>query len=252
MATVKKAPKPKAAKPKAVVSKSKTTVKAKAATKPKAIAKPKLAIKPKAKAVAKPKPKVVKKPKVQLTEFEIMINRISQIPQKERVISNHDFEIARQQWLPVINKFIARWKMIWPIEQAKQTANVALWNALKRYKKEFKFTTYLYNCMDWEYMNQKRMIGRGFNYGLLEKEEVYDIMTAKEDPEFDSSYEMLDTIKKYLTENEKIILEERIKGMQFEQIASRLKVSRQRSHQMLAVIQQKVMRLIMEKKIVVG
>ena len=181
-----------------------------------------------------------------------MINRISQIPQKERVISNHDFEIARQQWLPVINKFIARWKMIWTIEQAKQTANVALWNALKRYKKEFKFTTYLYNCMDWEYMNQKKMASRGSNYGLLQKEEVYDIMTAKEDPEFDSSYEMLDTIKKYLTENEKIILDERIKGMEFAYIASRLKVSRQRSHQMLAVIQQKVMRLIMEKKIVVG
>ena len=221
---------------------------------PKPVTKPKVVAKKVAKATPKAvtKPKTVGKPKVQLTQFDIIINRISEIPQKERVISNDDFQIALQQWLPVVNKFIARWKPILPLEQARQIAYVALWNALKRYNKQFKFTTYLYNCMDWEYMNQKRKNNSGYRYGLFEKEEVYDIMTAREDPEFDSSYEMVDIIKKHLNENECIILDERIKGMQFSEIASRLNVSRQRSHQILARIQQKVMRLIHEKKITIG
>lgn len=257
MATVKKAAaKPKVSKPKVVVSKPKIATKPKPVAKPK----PKNVVKPKPKAVAKPKAKVVtvkprpvaRKAKVQLTEFDVMIKRLIAIPQGKRVITDNDFEIARKQWLPIINTFVKRWKAIYDKDWALQTAHLALWNALKRYNGKFKFTTYIHNCMNWEYMNQKRNANFGLKYGLLKEGEVYDIMTSKEDPEFDSSYEMKDTIKKYLTPSEKIILDERIKGMQFGEIAKILKVSRQRAHQMLCRVQEKVMRLIHEKKITIG
>ena len=151
-----------------------------------------------------------------------------------REVTNEEFDAAYKQWYPLIVKKMRLWRNKMRQEEAHQVACLALWKTLGNYKVEkAKFVTYLYNYMNWEFMNKMSNDERLKIKAKLcdPSTHTFDMDCMIKDPEKRFVEEEIDILRKYLNKQENHILSQLLKGERVLEIAKKEGVSKQRIDQ---------------------
>lgn len=150
-------------------------------------------------------------------------------------ITNEEFNEAYKQWYPLICKRINMWGKTMGRENAHQTACIALWKCLSDYQPgKSKFMTYLFNYLNWEYLNEieKNNPKNKSRLKLCDPaSNAFEMQCLIEDKKKSFVEDEIEILKKYLNEQENYVLSNMLNGFKVTDIAKKRGVTKQRIDQ---------------------
>ena len=124
----------------------------------------------------------------------------------------------------IINKVCYKYRQTIPYDELERCKLISLWQALKAFDPEGgrKFTSFLYNRIDWECKKQIYQINR------IKKKHIFCEEVTKEDPHSDQhSFEMQEVLCKLDPKYQKVVTQRFFNKMTMQEIADKNGYSRE-------------------------